>query len=482
MSKSTTTSLPASSSPTVAIASSSSIHTPKKPSTFAFPVPPSPCSAARCLGITTAQHLTSKRTSGESTASSTIKNDRWWITQRFNLYIIPPCTTSAPLNQLLSEEIDCLRFAGTATESIIKGLHESNIYRMAMEVLKKHTTYPKARARRTLAPNLMQYIYMLGCAHLHRSNSDTALFTTRSGVNTVCHFLASADPSGVVNVYHWSGKVTVSEIPPELRQGKGTFTLVQKIQNIATGSKEALKTWIPSSRDPNKVLSQLREDISRLRIVHEYAVNRGLPTHALPKLPNAILGIIPPHNVTAYVEELYEGGDLQNLHYPSLSVDQALDLVAKLATILEALDIFHQAEVIHADVKLENVLFRFGPDGLFDLSLTDIGLCYTLSELVNMNAETKPEFYSPEYRLTHDLQMLQEHIKARRTPESVFLAHKMEVYAAGKTLDLVCKHAPLPEPLLQRLTAITRQMLDRNPANRPTLAEARERWLAALAS
>lgn len=204
-----------------------------------------------------------------------------------------------------------------------------------------------------------------------------------------------------------------------------------------------------------------------------------------------------PHAVAVH-DVAVDSGEawLVMAHFPSRSLGAQLvrrgvlespDAARIGAEVADALAAAHDAGVVHSDVKPGNVLLGEAPGQRDEVRLTDFGIARMLSEAAGSAEDDivgTPVYFSPEVARGQD-----------PTPAS-------DVFSLGATLWTLVEGAPpfggdedttallrriattdAPEPPHGgAMTPVVLAMLARDPAQRPTMREARDRLAAVAAS
>ncbi|MEV0661354.1 serine/threonine-protein kinase [Actinomadura luteofluorescens] len=241
--------------------------------------------------------------------------------------------------------------------------------------------------------------------------------------------------------------------------GRGGFGLVWKAHDTALGLDVAVKEMRPPAAElTERVARASREarNAARLRdhpnivSVHDVVVEDGLPW---------------------IVMQLVDGDSLHDRIARSgpLPVAGAARVAAGL---LDALDTAHRVGVVHRDVKPANVLLTGGGDAV----LTDFGIAVHHAD-TTLTA-TGAFIGSLEY-------MAPERIDGNDDPASDLFSLGATLYHAvegvspfrrdttSATLKAVISDPPAPPRRAGKLTGLITRLLAKDPAERPTISEAR---------
>lgn len=173
-------------------------------------------------------------------------------------------------------------------------------------------------------------------------------------------------------------------------------------------------------------------------------------------------GDSPVERVVALISRLVPGESLRTLldRQGSMSAPAALLMAAQLCDALKAA---RRVGLVHGDVKPSNLLLEPDPDGGFILRLTDFGMAPLLSRAATRSAEhaAAAAYVAPE-------------LGAGEPPSDA-----SDVYAVGVVLfESLAGRPPekageLPPDLPQIVSASLASCLDKNPRQRPALADLR---------
>jgi hypothetical protein len=246
--------------------------------------------------------------------------------------------------------------------------------------------------------------------------------------------------------------------------GRGGRATVYEAHDPLLGRKVALKLFTATATTPEEVRLQQAE----ARLV------AGLDHFALTTLYDAGVDVGDPEQPRIFlVMERVPGSDLrQRLREGTLTPGQAATLGSDLAQGLEAV---HEAGFLHRDVKPANVLLvRRGPSSRIRGKLTDFGISTIIGAAADAEFTTGTVAYlAPEQVLGQD-----------PTPA-------WDVYALGlvlleavtgivafpggveeSALARLDRDPEIPDTVPEVLARALRAMTARDPADRPTAAEA----------
>ena len=246
--------------------------------------------------------------------------------------------------------------------------------------------------------------------------------------------------------------------------GRGGRATVYEAHDPLLGRKVALKLFTATATSPEEVRLQQAE----ARLI------AGLDHFALTTLYDAGVDVGDPEQPRIYlVMERVPGSDLrQRLREGVLTPAQAATLGSDLAQGLEAV---HEAGFLHRDVKPANVLLvRRGPSSRIRGKLTDFGISTIIGAAGDSEFTTGTVAYlAPEQVLGQD-----------PTPA-------WDVYALGlvlleavtgvvafpgdveeSALARLDRDPEIPDSVPEVLARVLRSMTARDPADRPTAAEA----------
>ncbi|CAD8135671.1 unnamed protein product [Paramecium pentaurelia] len=165
--------------------------------------------------------------------------------------------------------------------------------------------------------------------------------------------------------------------------GKGTFAKVFLGHKIINKSKFAVKTFQKSALIDKK-------NTQRQGLINEINILRSCDHPNIIKLYE----IYESEDYIYLVMELLQGGELFDI-----ILETPFFLESKIALIMfkifDALEYLHTKNIMHRDIKLENILLKDKSEN-FDLKIADFGLAsYTESELLIKRCGT-PGYVAPE--------------------------------------------------------------------------------------
>ncbi|XP_005467047.1 serine/threonine-protein kinase 33 [Oreochromis niloticus] len=148
----------------------------------------------------------------------------------------------------------------------------------------------------------------------------------------------------------------------ENKLGQGAFGVVYEATHIETQTKWAIKTFCRPAAGSSKVEMvdneiNLLKQMNHAHIIHLEAVYRSTTMIYL-------------------VTELCKGGDVRELlqRKKFFTEDETRDVICSLA---DAVVYLHKRDIVHRDLKLENILVKNSPDedgGKIDVKVADFGL------------------------------------------------------------------------------------------------------------
>lgn len=211
------------------------------------------------------------------------------------------------------------------------------------------------------------------------------------------------------------------------------------------------------------VLKVLSADLSReneflRRFIREYGI--------LSKLSNPQIVKIFDQGYTdqnVYIAmEYFAGGDLKARIDRGIEPDEALDLLVQMASGLRAI---HAADVIHRDLKPQNIMFR--DDG--SLGILDFGIAKIASEETQLTEHGQvfgtPYYMSPEQGTGKILDARSDLYSLGVIYYEMLTGRRM--YNAENAVALIYKHLNDPIPLLPRNLSQYQSLLDRVVAKSP---------------
>jgi serine/threonine-protein kinase len=197
--------------------------------------------------------------------------------------------------------------------------------------------------------------------------------------------------------------------------------------------------------------------------------------------PNVVqvMDLVAEGDDLAIVMQLVPGGDLDHAVPGLCTAGEALRMMAQVADGLVAV---HAAGVVHCDLKPANVLCQKEPDGRWRLRLTDFGISRLAAEGApgRTGIVGTPGYLAPEVGFgaapspASDVYALGVMLYELCTGAAPFIGD------APLTLLLAHAHEEVPRPvgIPEPLWDLLRDLLDKNPANRPTAEQAGPRMRA----
>ncbi|MBF4463379.1 MULTISPECIES: serine/threonine-protein kinase [unclassified Rathayibacter] len=247
------------------------------------------------------------------------------------------------------------------------------------------------------------------------------------------------------------------------RIGAGAFGEVWRVRDSRDGSELAAKLLRRELvHDPGLVERFVRERSVLTRLRHPRVV--------------AVRDLVVEGETLALVMELVGGGSLRDLLVAEgpLAPEWAL---AATGAVLEALAAAHAIGIVHRDVKPDNVLLAAGIDDLGQaVRVSDFGIARVVSEGPRSTTGVigTPEYLSPEM-LTVGEAGPPSDVYAAGILLYELLSGRTPFAGAGTDLTVAYRHVSTVPPQLElpeRVARVLDRMLAKDPAARPTAAEA----------
>lgn len=211
------------------------------------------------------------------------------------------------------------------------------------------------------------------------------------------------------------------------------------------------------------VLKLLNADLSReneflRRFIREYGILSKISNPNIVKIFDQ--GYSDQHVYIAM--EYFGGGDLKDRIDRGMTPDEAVSLMLEMAKGLQAI---HAADVIHRDLKPQNIMFR--DDG--SLGILDFGIAKIASEETQLTEHGQvfgtPYYMSPEQGTGKILDARSDLYSLGVIFYEMLTSRRM--YNAENAVALVYKHLNDPIPLLPANLARYQALLDRAVAKVP---------------
>ena len=211
------------------------------------------------------------------------------------------------------------------------------------------------------------------------------------------------------------------------------------------------------------VLKLLNADLSReneflRRFIREYGILSKLSSPHVVKIFDQ--GYSDQHVYIAM--EYFAGGDLKARIDRGIEPDEAISLLAQMARGLQAI---HSAEVIHRDLKPQNIMFR--ADG--SLGILDFGIAKIASEETQLTEHGQvfgtPYYMSPEQGTGKILDGRSDLYSLGVIFYEMLTGKRL--YNADNAVALVYKHLHDTIPILARHLSDYQELLDRAVAKAP---------------
>ena len=235
------------------------------------------------------------------------------------------------------------------------------------------------------------------------------------------------------------------------------------LRKIGSGGMSSVYLAERESDNAPTVLKLLNADLSReneflRRFIREYGILSKLSNPHIVKIFDQ--GYSDQHVYIAM--EYFGGGDLKERIDRGIAPEQALELLAQMARGLQAI---HDAEVIHRDLKPQNIMFRDDDS----LGILDFGIAKIASEETQLTEHGQvfgtPYYMSPEQGTGKILDARSDLYSLGVIFYEMLTSRRM--YNAENAVALVYKHLNDPIPLLPGALSKYQALLDRAVAKAP---------------
>lgn len=235
------------------------------------------------------------------------------------------------------------------------------------------------------------------------------------------------------------------------------------LRKIGSGGMSSVYLAERESDNAPTVLKLLNADLSReneflRRFIREYGILSKLSNPHIVKIFDQ--GYSDQHVYIAM--EYFGGGDLKERIDRGIAPEQALELLAQMARGLQAI---HDADVIHRDLKPQNIMFRDDDS----LGILDFGIAKIASEETQLTEHGQvfgtPYYMSPEQGTGKILDARSDLYSLGVIFYEMLTSRRM--YNAENAVALVYKHLNDPIPLLPGALSKYQALLDRAVAKAP---------------
>ncbi|PPH08792.1 serine/threonine protein kinase [Rathayibacter sp. AY1H3] len=244
------------------------------------------------------------------------------------------------------------------------------------------------------------------------------------------------------------------------------------------GSGAAGEVWrVADAQGPDRAAKLLRgEHVHDAGLVERFVRERSVLTRLRHPHVVEVLDLVVEGETLGIVMELVGGGSLRELLRDEGTLP-AVDALPVAASILDALAAAHAIGTVHRDVKPDNVLLAEGADDAGSaVRVSDFGIAHVVAEgpRATTGVIGTPEYLSPEMLATgaagppsdvYSTGILLYELLCGRTP---FAGPGADVAVAYRHVAML----PPPLDLPPRLASLLDRMLAKDPASRPTAAEA----------
>ncbi len=235
------------------------------------------------------------------------------------------------------------------------------------------------------------------------------------------------------------------------------------LRKIGSGGMSTVYLARRESDDALTVLKLLNADLSReneflRRFIREYGILSKLSSPHIVKIFDQ--GYTDQHVYIAM--EYFDGDDLKARIDRGIPPEEAIVLMIQMAKGLQAI---HAAEVIHRDLKPQNIMFR--ADG--SLAILDFGIAKIVSEETQLTEHGQvfgtPYYMSPEQGTGKILDARSDLYSLGIIFYEMLTGKRM--YSAENAVALIYKHLNDPIPFLPPQLSQYQTLLDRAVAKAP---------------
>jgi serine/threonine-protein kinase len=276
-----------------------------------------------------------------------------------------------------------------------------------------------------------------------------------------------------------SAGTRVGEYEIETKIGEGAMGTVYRAVHPAIGKRVAIKVMTPRLFDEPESMKRFVAEARAVAAIRHPGI---VDVFGFGRLPDSR---------TYLVMEWLDGSTLgERLQHGTVERDEAIDILRQIARALEAA---HGKGIVHRDLKPDNVFIHHIEDEKPQCKLLDFGLAKVTTKDDQQVARTRTG-----QLLGTPLYMSPEQCKSKGVD------HRTDIYALGcMAYELLCGRVPFdadnaaelisahlvadpPKPtklnpdLPPVLETLLLQMVSKDPAQRPTLAEVRRTLSSAL--
>ena len=328
-------------------------------------------------------------------------------------------------------------------------------------------------------------------ANAKQSSWEQEVVSTGRGI-----YIHASDRSPFPLIYSAKGNLYVIMEMPSHYVAKGTVKLVTRTANLKTGQIDALvkpMEFFPDKKTPEEetwcIETAFWDTWRDADMLMQFSNQQGIL-----QVKDRLAFAFENKKVLYLIEEYCQGKSLDKLLIRMVNGLYKLTFAEKLSLaqdILLGLRQFHDAQLIHHDIKPDNIVLRKSPEGKLSAVLSDFNIsCYTHDKLIKQIARVVPKWCAPEYA-----QVLQEQ---KYSIDELYAAatQKMDVWAVGVILFILFNEKPLPWQLFEeealvldaicslkpgwlprhpgdeRYLPLLEKMLEIDPAKRSSAAEA----------